>query len=165
MSFTPFVLSVLPVHYHWWISIGVPSMNSSSVLLSLPLDFPSVWTRQFHGQGAAKEIPCPMKECSWFCCHSIFLGESRDNNILCISSFQHWKYCGSKFRGLFSCQVNQVFDCHVVISFQRGLLVNEMVFHGLDTLQLTQEKEKSSVDQCFTGCFLRVQMINFGFYL
>ena len=33
------------------------------------------WTRQFHGHGAAQEIPCPMKEFSWFCCHSIFLGK------------------------------------------------------------------------------------------
>ena len=49
------------------------------------------WTRQFHGHGAAVEIPCPMKE---FC----FL-----------------------------------------------------LFYGLN-LQLTQEKEKSSIDQGFTGC-------------
>ncbi len=42
MSFTPFVLNVLPVYSHWWISIGVPSMNSSSVLPSLLLDFPNV---------------------------------------------------------------------------------------------------------------------------
>ncbi len=28
-----------------------------------------------------------------------------------------------------------------------------MLFHGLDTLQLTQEKEKSSVTQRSTGCF------------
>ncbi len=26
-----------------------------------------------------------------------------------------------------------------------------MIIHGLDTLQLTQEKEKSLVDQCSTG--------------
>ncbi len=36
------------------------------------------WPRKIHGHGAAKEIPCPMKESSWFYCHSIFLGESRD---------------------------------------------------------------------------------------
>ncbi len=35
--------SVLPVYSHWWISIGVPSMNSSSVLQSLLLDFPIAW--------------------------------------------------------------------------------------------------------------------------
>ena len=45
------------------------------------------WTRQFHGHGAAVEIPCPMKE-----------------------------------------------------------------FYGLNPLQLTQGKEKSSADQGFTGC-------------
>ncbi len=41
MSFTPFVLSILPVYSHWWIPIGVPSMNSSAVLRSLLLDFPT----------------------------------------------------------------------------------------------------------------------------
>ena len=30
---------------------------------------------------------------------------------------------------------------------------NLIIFHGLDTLQLTQEKEKCSVAQCSTGCF------------
>ena len=32
-------------------------------------------------------------------------------------------------------------------------LSNLMIFHGLDTLQLTQEKGKSSVAQCPTGYF------------
>ncbi len=46
MSFTPFILSVLPVYTHWWISIGAASMNSSSVLPSLLLDFPIVGCQQ-----------------------------------------------------------------------------------------------------------------------
>ncbi len=32
--------------------------------LSIKINEP---TRQIHGHGAAKEIPCPMKEFSWFC--------------------------------------------------------------------------------------------------
>ena len=47
----------------------------------------------------------------------------------------------------------------IVISFQGGIprsnrpVYNLMIFHELDTLQLTQEKEKCSVAQCSTGCF------------
>ncbi len=37
------------------------------------------------------------------------------------------------------------------IHFQNRPVFNLMIIHGLDTLQLTQEKEKSSVALCFTG--------------
>ncbi len=45
----------------------------------------------------------------------------------------------------------------IVISFQGGILrldrpvFNLMILYQLDTLQLTQEKEKSQVAQCSTG--------------
>ncbi len=47
----------------------------------------------------------------------------------------------------------------IVLSFQRGLphpnktIFTTMIFHGLETLQVIQEKKKSSIDQCSTGCF------------
>ena len=63
-----------------------------------------------------------MKKSSWFYCHSIFLGKSRDMYL--------------------------------------------MIPYRLDTVQLTQEKEKSSVAQCFTGWFkkkiLRVHIFRSG---
>ena len=47
----------------------------------------------------------------------------------------------------------------IVISFQGEVfrlsrpIFNFMILYGLDTLQLTYEKEKSSVAQCSTGLF------------
>ncbi len=55
----------------------------------------------------------------------------------------------------------------IVIFFQGAIfrpVINFMIPYRLDTLQLTQEKEKSPVAQCSTGLlkffFLRVQVTN-----
>ena len=68
------------------------------------------------------------------------------NQEICVSSFQQGKYCGSRFRGYFPWKVNQI-----VKSFQGAIfrpnrpVFNSMILYQLDTLRLTQEKEKSSV--------------------
>ncbi len=62
-----------------------------------------------------------------------------------INSFQPGKYRGSKFRGLFPCEVKQYL---IVISFQEGIFrpnrpaFNLMILYWLGTLKLAQEKEK-----------------------
>ena len=102
---------------------------------------------EFHGHGAAVEIPCPMKE---ICCHSILLGELYDHNLLVSLSFSY--VCQGVI--LLSFQP----DIWLSYFFQRGKLCpnrrvfNFLMFYGLNPQQLTQEKQKSSVDQGFTGC-------------
>ena len=49
------------------------------------------------------------------------------NQEICISSFQPGKYCGSKFTGKFSCEVNQIFDCHIV---SRRNILRDIGSHG-----------------------------------
>ena len=49
------------------------------------------WPRQIHSHGAAKEIPCPMKDFT----ATVF---SWVNEEICMSSFQQGKYCESRFR-------------------------------------------------------------------
>ncbi len=48
----------------WWSTPRTITLHSQWKIIE--------WPRQFHGHGTAKEIPCPMKESSWFYCHSIF---------------------------------------------------------------------------------------------
>ncbi len=67
----------------------ITQTNSRDILYSRPSIYHTlsikiiIWTRQFHGQSTALEIPCTIME---FCCHIIFLGGYRDCTILLIST-------------------------------------------------------------------------------
>ena len=76
------------------------------------------------------------------------------NQEICVSSFQQGSYCWIGFRGWFPCGSSRYL---IVIYFEGEIFCPNrpvlMILYGLDTLQLTQEKEKCSVAQCSTGWF------------
>ncbi len=112
----------------------------------------------------AQEISCPMKEFSWFCCHSIFLDEI---------SF-HFNNTGvfPKFNQPTQLNIDRKVNEMMIYSGVSYLFwewnrtpFNLMIFRGLDTQPLTWEKEKSSVRSVLYWVFQKPPLPPFAGFL